>query len=60
MSSAAVCLSVLAAVLTSQASGQTGSVAGGPQLIHEGKLEEALEVYREGVRASPKSASANN
>ncbi|HYW42929.1 MAG TPA: tetratricopeptide repeat protein [Bryobacteraceae bacterium] len=33
---------------------------GGPQLIREGKLEEALEVYARGVEAVPKSVAANN
>jgi tetratricopeptide (TPR) repeat protein len=32
----------------------------GPQLIRQGKLEEAFAVYRAGVEASPKSAAANN
>jgi tetratricopeptide (TPR) repeat protein len=37
-----------------------GLIASGPQLIREGKLEEALEVYRRGVAAVPKSVPANN
>jgi tetratricopeptide (TPR) repeat protein len=37
-----------------------GSVATGPPLIHDGRFEEALAVYRQGVEASPKSVSANN
>ena len=32
----------------------------GPELIREGKLAEALEVYRQGLQASPKSVQANN
>ena len=35
------------------------SVATGPQLIHDDKLEAALEVYVQAVEAAPKSASAN-
>lgn len=35
-------------------------IAGGPQLIHEGKLQEAFEVYRLAVEATPKSVAANN
>src|SRR5450759_3710852 len=56
----AVSLSMITAGLAFQASQPTGSVAMGPQLIHDGKLHEALEVYRLGVEASPKSVSANN
>src|SRR5882724_2077501 len=32
----------------------------GPQLIRQGKLEEAFAIYRAGVEASPKSGAANN
>jgi tetratricopeptide (TPR) repeat protein len=32
----------------------------GPELIREGKLAEALEAYRQGVQASPKSVEANS
>jgi hypothetical protein len=32
----------------------------GPQLIRQGKVEEALAVYRAEVEASPKSVAANN
>jgi Flp pilus assembly protein TadD len=70
MSAAAVSLSMIAVGLAFQAGGPTASVAQGPQLsgpqlsgaqlIREGKLEEALEVYRQGVRASPQLGSANN
>ncbi len=34
--------------------------AGGPQVIHDGKLEQVLEGYVQAVQASPKSAAANN
>ena len=34
--------------------------AGGPQLIHDGRLQQALEGYVQAVQASPKSAAANN
>jgi tetratricopeptide (TPR) repeat protein len=32
----------------------------GPQLVNEGRLEEALAVFRAAVEASPKSMAANN
>ena len=32
----------------------------GPQLVHDGKLQEALDVFVRGVEASPKSLAANN
>ena len=57
---AAVSLSMIAACMAFQAGQQTGSIAMGPQLVHDGKLEEALEVFRRGVEASPKSVAANN
>jgi tetratricopeptide (TPR) repeat protein len=56
---AAVSLFMVAACMAFQA-GQTPSVATGPQLVHDGKLEQALEVFRRGVEASPKSVAANN
>ena len=34
--------------------------ANGPQLIHDGKLQEAFEAFRLDVEASPKSVFANN
>jgi tetratricopeptide (TPR) repeat protein len=57
---AAVSLSIVAACAAYLAGQQTASVAMGPQLIHDGKLEEALEVFRRGAEASPKSLAANN
>ena len=53
-------LLLIAASMAFQTSQSTGSVAMGPQLVHDGKLEEALEVFRQGVEASPKSIAANN
>jgi Flp pilus assembly protein TadD len=38
----------------------TDTVPDGPQLIHQGQLEEALQVYLRAVEASPKSAAASN
>jgi tetratricopeptide (TPR) repeat protein len=32
----------------------------GPQLVHDGRLEEALDVFRRGAEAVPKSVAANN
>ena len=58
--SVAVFLSIIAAGVAFQAGQETGSVAMGPPLIRAGKLQEALEVYRRGLEASPKSVSANN
>jgi tetratricopeptide (TPR) repeat protein len=55
-----VSLWIVAVGLAFQAGSPTATVAQGPQLIREGKLAEALEVYRQGVQASPKSVSANN
>jgi tetratricopeptide (TPR) repeat protein len=54
---AVIALSMPAAGLAFQAGQETRS---GPQLIHDGKLEEALEVFRAGVEAFPKSVPANN
>ncbi|MBZ5622387.1 MAG: tetratricopeptide repeat protein [Acidobacteriia bacterium] len=45
--------------LAFQSSQKGGSIAFGPQLIREGKLDEALEVFRQGVEAVPKSGLAN-
>ena len=53
-------LSLMAAGLVFQAGAQVGSIEAGPQLIREGQLDAALEVYRQGVEAVPKSAAANN
>jgi tetratricopeptide (TPR) repeat protein len=50
----------IAAGLAFQAGPRGGSIAAGPQLIREGKLDEALEVYRQGVEAAPKAVAANN
>jgi len=58
--SVAAYLSLIAAGLAFQAGQTTGSIAMGPQLIHEGKLEEALAVFRRGVEDSPRSVAANN
>jgi tetratricopeptide (TPR) repeat protein len=57
---AAVSLSMVAASMAFQAGQQPASIAMGPQLVHDGRLEEALEVFRRGVEASPKSVAANN
>jgi tetratricopeptide (TPR) repeat protein len=57
---AAASLFMIAACVAFQAGAQTGSVATGPQLVHDGKLEEALEVFRRGAEAAPKSVAANN
>jgi tetratricopeptide (TPR) repeat protein len=56
----AVFLWIVAVGLAFQSGGPTATVAQGPQLIREGKLEEALELYRQGVQASPKSVLANS
>jgi tetratricopeptide (TPR) repeat protein len=47
-------------ILALAASGLMGWQQSGPQLIHQGKVEEALAVYRAEVEASPKSVAANN
>jgi tetratricopeptide (TPR) repeat protein len=52
-----VLLSAMAAGLFFQA---TGSIVMGPELVRQGKLVEALEVYRLGVQAFPKSVQANS
>src|SRR5512140_2781632 len=36
------------------------SIGEGPRLIREGKLDEALKVYLQGVETVPKSVPANN
>ncbi|SPE36186.1 conserved hypothetical protein [Candidatus Sulfopaludibacter sp. SbA6] len=53
-------LSLMGVGLAFQTSQKGGSIAAGPQLIREGKLDEALEVYRQGVESAPKSVAANN
>ena len=57
MSAAAI---VMGAGLAYQANPKGGPIAAGPQLIREGRLDEAMEVYRRGVEAAPKSVAANN
>jgi tetratricopeptide (TPR) repeat protein len=56
----ALALSLIAIGLAFQDGQKSGSIAAGPQLIREGKLDAALEVYRQGVEAIPKSVPANN
>jgi tetratricopeptide (TPR) repeat protein len=47
-------------ILALAAGGLLASEQTGPELIRQGKLEEALSVYRAEVEASPKSVAANN
>ncbi len=47
-------------LVTFAASGLLGGPQSGPQLIAEGKLEQALAGYRAAADASPKSLPANN
>src|SRR5712691_8759460 len=47
-------------VILALAAGLAAAEQTGPQLIRQGKLEEALAVYRAAVEASPKSVAANN
>jgi tetratricopeptide (TPR) repeat protein len=56
---AALSLSLMTG-LAFQAGPKRGSIAEGPQLIREGRLDEALDLYRQGVEAVPKSVTANN
>jgi tetratricopeptide (TPR) repeat protein len=49
-----------ASMILAFAAGLSGWQASGPQLIREGKFEEALAVYRAEAEASPKSVTANN
>jgi tetratricopeptide (TPR) repeat protein len=51
---------MIAAGMAFQTGQQTASIGMGPQLVHDGKLEEALEAFRRGVETSPKSVAANN
>jgi tetratricopeptide (TPR) repeat protein len=50
-------ISVCAAAPPNQ---QPEPLAAGPQLVRDGRLEEALAVFRRGVENSPKSVATNN
>jgi tetratricopeptide (TPR) repeat protein len=57
----AIAILLLAAANSAQQGNPIGvSIADGPQLIREGKLDQALEAYRQAAEASPKSVMANN
>jgi tetratricopeptide (TPR) repeat protein len=50
----------VSAFLSVMAAGMAFQAVTGPQLIHDGRLAEALDGYRRAAEASPKSVAANN
>ena len=57
---AAVCCALLASVAAGLQTKSRQATPGGPELIVQGRLQEALAFYRNAVEMSPKSAAAHN